>query len=100
MLGIVLLLGMSPLPQAEAKIFIIDDFSKDPDAGCDIPRILVGTTPGTQIVPSGVIGGIRDCSLEITVASAPSNGVIDVVGDPDDTPPFPAPEMFRCAAPR
>jgi len=31
-LALVLLLGMSPLPNAEAKVFKIDDFSQDPMA--------------------------------------------------------------------
>jgi len=97
-LGIVLLLGMSPLPQAEAKIFIIDDFVLDPFGGlCDISRDVVGTASCQQsgLSIANVIGGVRDTSLTLDAANPPSNGVIDYVGETDDGAVGTSDEMFR-----
>jgi len=96
-LGIVLLLGMSPLPQAEAKIFIIDDFVLDPNGFCDISLLIVATSSCQQsgLSIAHVIGGVRDSSLTLDVANAPSNGVIDYVGETDDGAVGTTDEMFR-----
>ncbi len=96
-LGLVLLLGMSPLPQAEAKIFIIDDFVLDPNGLCDIALLVLGTSSCQQsgLSIANVIGGVRDSSITLDVANAPSNGVIDYVGETDDGAVGTSDEMFR-----
>ena len=107
-LGLVLLLGLSPLPQAEAKMFLIDDFSGDPTpvgiGACDL------TTNGNTNAPflsalqnvidvglliRGVLGDWRECSINLDVENDPSEGAIQVVGAPDDGGAGTTPEMFR-----
>jgi len=94
-LGLVLLLGLSPLPAAEAKIFIVDNFTNDPLVpSCDLSDSAgpVGNTQMTMQMATGVIGGWRMCSLTIDAINPPSNVVIDVVAIPDDVIPA---DMFR-----
>jgi len=105
-LGLVLILGLSPLPQAEAKMFLIDDFSNDgasPDnqnAGCDLLAVS-GTTSGNQQVTNfnatvlGVLGDWRTCDLTIDVSNSPSNAATDVVAADDDAGSANAADMFR-----
>lgn len=93
-LSLVLLLGMVPTP-AEAKIFIIDDFSDDTGGLCDFAVTLIAV-PGAFAQPAAVLGGERECSLAIDAESPPSNAVIDVVALPDNVPAVPpSPDMFR-----
>ena len=93
-LSLVLLLGMVPTP-AEAKIFIIDDFSDDTGGFCDFGVSLI-IAPVSFAQPAAVLGGERECMLAIDVESPPSNAVIDVVALPDDVPAVPpSPDMFR-----
>jgi len=94
-LALVLLLGMVPTP-AEAKIFIIDDFSDDPDGFCDSPGISLILGPFSGVQAAAVLGGERECDLTLDAESPPSNAVIDVVALPDDVPAVPpSPDMFR-----
>ena len=108
-LGLVLLLGMSPLPQAEAKVFLIDDFSQDPmspDVMCADERVNIGSN-GVLISPVmpfnatvlGVLGGYRVCQMTIDAENPDEVAQIAVQAAPDnpgtdDT----RPDMFRHAA--
>jgi len=84
-LGLVLLLSLVPLPQADARTFIIDDFSGDIIAPtCDFPPAdTAGRMPaaGTivQTGVAGVIDNIRECAFERDMTNTGSNGALTVV---------------------
>ena len=107
-LGIVLLLSLIPLPSAEAKVFLIDDFSHDPDLPnipgsgmCDIGPSS-GSTDVERIDGVGpfnstvlrVLGDWRGCGFEIDVPSGSTTAGIQVLAffNDNDQPPF---NMFR-----
>ena len=77
-LGLVLLLGMVPTP-AEAKIFVIDDFSDDPNGVCDqtVTLIAVPIGPFSQAA-TGVLGGERDCSISVDAENPPPIGGFNI----------------------
>jgi len=103
-LGLVLLLGLVPLQSAEAKVFLIDDFSSDPIPGaCDTSTTTTGGAPGflcsqttvsAGVLQNAVLGLVRDGNLVIDVENAPSEGGIQIVGSPDDGAQ-PVANMFR-----
>jgi len=105
-LGLVLILGLSPLPQAEAKMFLIDDFSNDGASPinqsglCDLLAVS-GMDQNVQEVTNfnatvlGVLGDFRDCKLTIDVSNSPSNAATDVVAPDDDKGPANQADMFR-----
>ncbi len=84
-LGLVLLLGLVPLQSAEAKVFIIDDFTDDNFAQtCDfLPDDAAGRMPpaGTVVQTglSGVIDNIRECAFERDLTNPGSNGALSVI---------------------
>jgi len=104
-MGFVLLLSLVPLPAAEAKIFLIDDFSNDPfgvqpatDGRCDIsgdgPFQQVGvdfvtTASATRL---GVLGDWRICDFLIDIPSGATTAGILVSAATNDPMPF---DMFR-----
>ncbi len=101
-IGLVLLLGMSPLPQAEAKVFIIDDFSNDPGAVTNCDKVLSsGTDASVQTVAAfnatvkAVIGEKRECSITITVVNEPNMATINVVAAINDPGAANENDMFR-----
>ncbi len=84
-LGLVLLLGLVPLQSAEAKIFIIDDFTDD-NLGqtCDFsPNDTAGRMPAAgTIIQTGISGAIdmiRECAFERDLTNVGSNGALTVV---------------------
>jgi len=121
-LGLVLLLSLIPMPSAEAKVFLIDDFSHDtlgfapPTVGggnCDEtlgPGLNFGPfsnadnavgDPGAPVLAGpvlGVLGDWRICDFIIDVPSGTTPASIMVLAHPNDTPPFPAFNMFRHSA--
>jgi len=107
-IGLVLLLGLVPLQPAEAKIFLIDDFSGDPivagTGACDLSTNGVDSLPfqtsmiqvlDIGVLINGVLGDWRECSINLDVISFPSEGELLVVGSPDDGAAGTTPEMFR-----
>jgi len=95
-LGLVLLLSLVPLPPAEAKIFIIDDFENDTALQqCDIIQTTAGSSGIKSQTPVvGVISLLRECLLFLDVANAPSNGATLIAGLPQDV----GAGMFRMMA--
>jgi len=84
-LGLVLLLSLVPLPSAEARTFIIDDFTDDAIIElCDFsPSDTAGRMPaaGTFVLTglTGVIDNIRECAFERDQTNVGSNGALAVV---------------------
>jgi len=108
-LGLVLLLGLVPLQPAEAKIFLIDDFSNDPSAQtpgplanlgrCDIAgfgtnTLLAGVDKVVTASPLrlGVLGDWRICELLIDIGSGSTTAALLVSAATEDVIPF---DMFR-----
>jgi len=105
-IGLVLLLGMSPLPQAEAKVFLIDDFSHDPDAAgfgqCDKMRTFLGSGGDSdQAVATfnatlkGVLGEVRTCNLTVDMENPNNFATIAVEALTNNPGSSPGPDMFR-----
>ncbi len=104
-LGLVLLLGMVPIP-AFANVVTIDAFSaQDVSAFCDFalegPNVLNPGNPTfkaiselVKILDGSVAGGWRICTLNLDVSNSPSLGEIQIVGSPDDGAQ-PLANMFR-----
>ncbi len=82
-LGLVLLLGLIPLPPAEANMFLVDDFSDDDDPAesCDLQIVDNSNAPdgSVQTGLSGVIDMVRECVLFLTAFDGQSNAGILVV---------------------
>jgi len=100
-LGLVLLLGMTPLPPAEANMFLIDDFSHDLGGALSCDKSLItGMLKFWQFAPGvadpilGVLGDWRACELNIDIANPSNVGIISVVAAPEDGAP-PQANMFR-----
>jgi len=102
-LGLVLLLSLVPMPSAEAKVFLIDDFSNDPEiqgAGgvCDITGSGAFSQSGVDFVTTasairlGVLGDWRICDFLIDVPSGATTAGILVSAATEDAIPF---DMFR-----
>ncbi len=80
-LAIVLLLAIVPIPPAEAKMFLIDDFSDD-NAGmtCDLTKFdNTGILGAVQTGLSNVIDMVRECTIFLTAFDGQSNVGILVV---------------------
>jgi len=104
-LGLVLLLSLVPLQPAEAKTFLIDDFSNDPSpqgtnsGQCDIgptssglPFVFVDFVQTASLIRLGVLGDWRICNFLIDVTSGSTTAGILVSADTEDAVPF---DMFR-----
>ena len=75
-LGLVLFMGIVPLPAAHANIFLIDNFENDNFAEtCDI-SLSSGSGGAVQTAIVGVIDLIRECKINIDVSSGQSQGAI------------------------
>ena len=102
-LGLVLLLGLVPLQPAEAKVFLIDDFSHDPVGGiCDDMRTLLGSNgqfdqpvAAFNSTVLGVLGGIRTCELTVDMQNPDNFATMAVEALPGNSGPMPGPNMFR-----
>ncbi len=114
-LSLVLLLTLVPLQPAEAKVFLIDDFSGDPSpagAPSDCHKESDGTGSagnppnevGSQNLPSGdadfnpVLGFWRVCDHTIDTPLASSVGTIKTIGSPHDGAATTTAQMFRHGA--
>jgi len=102
-LGLVLLLGLVPIPPAEAKVFLIDDFSNDPfanfpltidDGRCDLDVSGAGNrvSDGDFVMTDsptrlGVLGDWRICELFIDIGAA-NSAAMRVVANTEDAIPF------------
>ena len=102
-LGLVLLLGLVPLQPAEAKVFLIDDFSNDPfpdiaasidDGRCDLTTSGAGSSVAgvDKVVMDSptrlaVLGDWRICELLIDIGAA-NSAAMRVVANTEDAIPF------------
>jgi len=116
-LGLVLLMSLVPLPNAEAKVFLIDDFSGDPSIGnlppgtgqSECHQLSDGvieaafmeaeqTVVDVGLLINGVFGDARYCSMNIDTPLQGSDGTIRVIGSPHDGAAGTQAEMFRHGA--